>query len=539
MGCELTALLVIFGSSFALCLLLTPLARAFSDRFGPVDQPDGRRKIHGKPTPLAGGGAVLLSLIGGLAVSLVGPGPAQGWFAEQGLFLPGLLLASLVIVIVGLVDDFRGLRWRHKLFGQLIAIGVVIASGLAVRSVRLFDWQVELGVMAVPFTIFWLLGTINSLNLLDGMDGLLSSVALIICLALAAMAVFVGQDAAACVAVALAGALFGFLRYNFPPATIFLGDSGSMLIGLVVGALALRGSLKGPATVALVAPVAMLIIPVFDTAAAVVRRKLTGRSLYVADRGHLHHCLLGRGFSTRRALFWISISCLCTAVGALTSVAFSNELFAVLTASAVVGIYIITRVFGFAELMLLKNHLMTGMVSLLQLPSNGHAHGTEIRLQGSAAWGELWSKLTECAGELNLKMIRLDVNVPAIYEGYHAMWHYPDGNGSEESDVWRAEIPLTVKGQAAGRLEVVGKRGLEPVWAKIATLMKFAESFEAEVATLSSGRDQSACAKSSAVALRDKVRDGQHNGRDSGITVVGQLSNLPPHANGQAPMRSV
>src|SRR5260370_39513086 len=106
MGCELTALLVIFGSSFALCLLLTPLARAWADRFGPVDRPDGRRKIHGKPTPLAGGGAVLLALIGGLAVSPLGPGPAKGGFAEQGLFPPALLLASLGIVILGLVCDF-------------------------------------------------------------------------------------------------------------------------------------------------------------------------------------------------------------------------------------------------------------------------------------------------------------------------------------------------------------------------------------------------------------------------------------------------
>src|SRR5260370_26530081 len=213
------------------------------------------------------------------------------------------------------------------------------------------------------------------------MDGLLSCVGVIISLAMAAMAIVGGQEAAAFVAAALAGALLGFLRYNFPPATIFLGDSGSMLIGLVVGALALRGSLKGPATVALVAPVAMLIIPVFDTAAAVVRRKLTGRSLYVADRGHLHHCLLRRGFTTRRALFWVSTSGLCTPVEALTSVAFSNELFAVLTASAVVGIYIIIRVFGFAELMLLNNHLMTGIVSPLQLPPNGHAHATELRCQ--------------------------------------------------------------------------------------------------------------------------------------------------------------
>jgi UDP-GlcNAc:undecaprenyl-phosphate GlcNAc-1-phosphate transferase len=368
------------------------LARALADRFGPVDQPDGRRKIHGKPIPVAGGIAVLLALFGGLAISLLGPGPTNGWFEEQGLFLPGLLLASFVIVAVGLVDDFRGLGSKHKLLGQLLAVGIVIASGLAVRTIRVFDWHLELGLLAVPFTVFWLLGTINSLNLLDGMDGLLSSVGLIISLAMAAMAVIGGQEAAAYVAAALAGALLGFLRYNFPPATIFLGDSGSMLIGQVVGALALRGSLKGPATVALVAPVAMLSIPAFDTAAAIIRRKLTGRSICTTDRGHLHHCLLGRGFTTRRALFWISVSCLCTAAGSLASISLTNELFAVVTVLAVVGVYVLTRLFGFAELMLVKDRLVTGVVSLLHLPPSGQPRHTEIHLQGSADWGSCGAK---------------------------------------------------------------------------------------------------------------------------------------------------
>ena len=218
----------------------------------------------------------------------------------------------------------------------------------------------ELGLLAVPFTALWLLGIINSLNLLDGMDGLLSCVGFIISLAMAAMAILGGQWAVACVAAALAGALLGFLRYNFPPASVFLGDSGSMLIGLIIGTLALRGSLKAPATVALVAPVALLGIPAFDTLAAIVRRKLTGRSIYAGDRGHLHHCLLARGFSTRRALLWISASCCCTAAGALGSVSFGNEWVAVITALAVIGVYLVSRVFGSAELLLVRNYLATG-----------------------------------------------------------------------------------------------------------------------------------------------------------------------------------
>src|SRR5262249_39837817 len=149
--------LVVFGSSLGLCLLFTPLARVFAARFGPVDRPDGRRKVHGKATPVAGGGAVLLSLFGALMVPLWVPGPANGWFAQQGLFLPGLLLASFVIAAVGLVDDSRGLRAWHKLLGQVLAVGIVMGSGLAARSIQLFEWRLELGLMALPFTAFWLL----------------------------------------------------------------------------------------------------------------------------------------------------------------------------------------------------------------------------------------------------------------------------------------------------------------------------------------------------------------------------------------------
>jgi UDP-GlcNAc:undecaprenyl-phosphate GlcNAc-1-phosphate transferase len=483
---KLAALLLVFASSLVLALLLTPLARTLASHFGLVDQPDGRRKIHGKPTPLAGGLVVLLALFGGVAVSLFGPGHADLWFAEQRLFLTGLLLASLIIGAVGLLDDSRGLRGRHKILGQLLAVGIVMSSGLVVERIRLFDWQLELGPLAVPFTIFWLLGSINSLNLLDGLDGLLSGVGLIISLAMTVMAMAGGHEAAACIAAALAGALVGFLRYNFPPATIFLGDSGSMLIGLVVGALALRCSLKAPATVALVAPLALLTIPAFDTAAAIIRRRLTGRSIYSTDRGHLHHCLLGRGFSTRRALLWISVSCLLTAAGALGSISFRSELFAVVTALAVIGVYIVSRLFGFAELMLVKNRIVSGAVSFLRVPPHGKARVTEIHLQGTADWGELWGKMTESARELDLRMIRLDVSVPALYEGYHAIWHHSQVDRSEDPHAWYAEIPLTVRGEAAGRLEVIGKRGPQPIWTQIATLMKLADGLEETIITLRS-----------------------------------------------------
>lgn len=471
----MTTLIVILVLSAGLCLVLTPWARAWASRHGIVDDPDGRRKMHLQPIPLAGGVAILISCISALAVAvLFAPQPVSGLLREQGAGLLGLMAAAIVICAVGLADDRRGLRGRHKLLGQLLAAGIVILSGVWVRNLHLFGWHIDLGLLALPFTLFWLLGAINSLNLIDGMDGLLSCVGLIISLAISAMAVMANQWVAACVAVALAGALLGFLRYNFPPATIFLGDSGSMLIGLVIGVLAIQSSLKGPATIALAAPLAVLAIPILDTAAAIVRRTLTGRSIYTTDRGHLHHVLLRRGLSNQRVLFWICCLCFFTVLGVLASLAFNNELFAIVSAFAVIGILIVSRLFGYAEVLLLKEHFL-GM--FWQAPGNDGNRQIEVHLQGSANWKQLWDALAARAQELNLKGLRLNVSSPAIHECYYAQWGRFDEVG-EDASLWHAEIPLGIHNQTVGRLEIIGARDEDSVWLKIDALAKCVDRFE-------------------------------------------------------------
>lgn len=479
----MTTLIVIMLLSFGLCLILTPIARAWAIRQGLVDRPDGRRKMQPQAIPLAGGLAILVSCSGAVLVAvLLAPHPLRDRLWEQGSSLLGLLLAAVVICAVGLADDCRGLRGRHKLLGQLVAAGIVMGSGVWVQNIRLFGWQLDLGLLALPFTLFWLLGAINSLNLIDGMDGLLSCVGLIISLAIAVMAVLAYQWAAACVAVALAGALLGFLRYNFPPATIFLGDSGSMLIGLVVGVLAIQSSLKGPATIALAAPLAVFAIPILDTGAAIVRRKLTGRSVYTTDRGHLHHCLLRRGFSNRHVLLCICCLCFLTVLGMLASQAFNNELLAIVSTLAVIGILIVSRLFGYAEVLLLKEHILATAASFWQVPGGPNNRQIEARLQGSANWKDLWTTLTACAEELKLKRVRLNVHAPAIQECYFAQW----GSFEEEAEhpnLWHAEIPVGFRQQSVGRLEITGQRDDAPVWEKILTIARCLEDFENSAVT--------------------------------------------------------
>ena len=343
-----------------------------------------------------------------------------------------------MICLVGLIDDVRGLRGRHKLLGQLIAVSIILASGTVVRSVPLFEWEVDLGYLAIPFTMFWLLGTINSLNLIDGMDGLLGSVGVILCLGMAVLAAASGHAPAAAVSVALAGDLLAFLCFNLPPASIFLGDCGSMLVGLVVGVLAIQSSLKGPAIVALADPTALLTIPILDTLAAITRRKLTGRSLYSTDRGHIHHCPAPR-LSVRGVVLLVSGLCSLLVLGALASLALNNELFAVLAALIVVGLLVVLRLFGYVELILLRENLYALVALLTRSPVRSQAHQLQVRLQGSADWPELWHSMLVSAQKMKLSSLCLDVNAPALHEGYHARWDRYVADEIECPRPWHAE----------------------------------------------------------------------------------------------------
>lgn len=473
---------LILGSSFLLCLLCIPVIRVLGLRFGLVDKPDGHRKIHGRAVPVIGGLAIFVSFAVVLGAALSLEHSWRAYLDTKASGLIGLCLAGVIICAVGVADDYGCLRGRHKLLGQLLATLVVIQYGTIVRTIHFFDSSVELGLLAMPFTILWLLAAINSLNLLDGMDGLLGSVGLIIVLAIAAMAFFQERWEVAVVAMALAGGLMAFLLFNLPPASIFLGDAGSMLIGLVIGTLAIRGSLKSPAAVALATPTALLTIPFFDTVAAIIRRKLTGRSIYTTDRGHLHHCLLRRGLSSRGVLLWVSCFCLMTVAGALASLAFKQEIIALLAAVAVVSIMIVTQMFGYVEFVLVRKRLTSLALSFLRGRKN-EPHLTEVRLQGSMDWAELWCDLLTRTRGLNLHLVRLNINAPSLHEGYHARWESPHAD-LEDGRLWHAQVPLTAQGQSIGRLDIAGQRDDEPVWKKVERIMDWAVDFEAAAAVL-------------------------------------------------------
>lgn len=476
-----------FAAALSASLVLTPLVRAVARKIGLTDRPDSHRKVHEKPVPLGGGLAVFLSTSVVLGTVLLVPNPWALRLAEDWYDVFAFFLAGGIIVLLGLVDDHVGLRGRHKLVGQIVAALILTSTGLVIQVVGMFGQHLELGLMAVPFTVFWLVGAINAINLLDGIDGLATVLGIILCGTIAAMAAITGHPAVALVALVFTGSLVGFLRYNFPPASIFLGDAGSMLIGLMVGALAIRASLKGPGTVLLAAPLAVCTIPIFDSVVAILRRKLTGRSIYTTDRGHLHHHLFNLLGSNRKVLACLAVCCGATSVFVLVSVFLKNDVIAVVGCLAIMLIFVVSGVFGRAEVSLLLSRIRTLGRSFAQpIPSRGtKVHQSRVRIQGSRPWDLLWETLTESAEKLQLRRIHLDLNLPAVQEGYAATWEKPAVHGVERC--WRLDLPLLIGNQPVGRLIVTGALNGDSVYLSLEQLADLMEVFEARMRLLVDG----------------------------------------------------
>jgi UDP-GlcNAc:undecaprenyl-phosphate GlcNAc-1-phosphate transferase len=477
------AIMSLVAAGFAGAIFTAVMIR-ISPRLGLVDRPDQRRKLHVESMPLGGGAAVFLATVLVLGGLVMLPGPWQLRINEEWWNLVGAFIACAWIVALGLIDDRFGTRGRQKLAGQVVAAVVLIACGVLIRKVSLFGLVIDLGPLAIPLTLFWLLGAMNSLNLLDGMDGMATVLGIILSLAICALAAISHHAGVAIAALIFAGGLLGFLPFNLAPAKIYLGDAGSMLIGLVVGGLSIRASLKGPGTMLLAAPLALLTIPILDSTAAILRRKLAGRSLYETDRGHLHHRLLERFGSKHMVLACVAICAGVTCAAALVGTWLKSDLVALVAFAAVVLMLVTTGLFGRGEFGLLAVRVRDVALSLLRPvdPRLRQARETTARFQGSREWDVLWATLTESAEKLQLTKIKLDLNVPAIAESYHANW---SSNGRDEhANEWKLKLPLAVAGHNAGSLTIAGERDDDSACPSIELILEMLEPFEARLRDL-------------------------------------------------------
>lgn len=449
--------LLTFVTAIVASAIFAPVMAVIATKLGIVDRPDGHRKLHAKAVPLTGGPTLAVSIILSIGITLfLFPNllyDTKGDFS----FLLCLAGASTIIVLVGMLDDRFGLRGRQKLAGQFLAAVVMVPSGIMLTRIEVFGIPIEFGDLAPLITVFWILGAINALNLIDGVDGLASTTGIVLSLSVAAVTYILGgRPDGMLISLALAGALTGFLLYNFPPAKMFLGDSGSMLIGLVLGSVALKCSLKQYAAAALIMPTAIWAIPIFDVSMAIIRRRLTGRSIYTTDRGHLHHCLTRQGHTGSRLLLVVGLLCSLTGTGAIAAAAFDNEILAIAAVLTAIALLVITRSFGHAELNLLTNRVRRFAGSLLRRPSGERPvlHHEQVQLHGKLKWEGLWATLTEFAELYELDGVDLMINLPSFGEEYHGTWK--TRSAVEHHEAWRSDIPLVIDGVRAGHVRLIG-----------------------------------------------------------------------------------
>ncbi|MDD9148040.1 MULTISPECIES: glycosyltransferase family 4 protein [unclassified Sporolactobacillus] len=275
--------------TFVICFLaaigLTPLVKKLAIRAGATDVPNAR-KVHKKIMPRMGGLAIYLAFLIGMAIL---------WPASS--YTVPLLAGSVIIILTGILDDLYSLTPRVKLVAHFLAALVIVEGGITVTYINLpFNGVLYLHWLSIPLTILWIMGITNAINLIDGLDGLAAGVSSIVLMTIAGLALTENDLFVFTVSAVLLGSTLGFLPYNFHPAKIFMGDTGSYFLGYVISVLALLG-FKNVTLFSLVVPVVILAVPISDTLFAIIRRLVNKRPLTAPDRSHLHHCLLRYGFS--------------------------------------------------------------------------------------------------------------------------------------------------------------------------------------------------------------------------------------------------
>jgi UDP-GlcNAc:undecaprenyl-phosphate GlcNAc-1-phosphate transferase len=309
---------VAFILSMVCGTLLTPFVRRLAHRFGVLDHARSSRKIHGQPIPRLGGIAIVIAFYVPLTALFLFHSSVGGFFLAEREHAIGLFVGGLAIALLGLYDDLRGANaWKKFLF-QFAVAGFMFRMGFRFDLLaNPFGEPISLGWASLPFTLFWIVGVINAMNLIDGLDGLAGGVALVAVITIFLVSLQRGHPLMMLFSSALAGSIVGFLFYNFNPASIFMGDTGSMFLGFVLATTAIQTNQKASTAVAVLIPAIALGLPIMDTLLAIGRRAIRGRPLFQADKEHIHHKLMARGLTHRQAVLVLYGFCILLGTAAL------------------------------------------------------------------------------------------------------------------------------------------------------------------------------------------------------------------------------
>lgn len=314
-------------------LLLTYPVKKLAIKIGAVDLPN-YRKIHKNVTPRLGG----LAIFAGTFLGVV-------YLAPSHVYITEILMGAIVIIITGALDDRFSIRPVVKLTGQLVAASFLISSGLIIERITLpVIGMIDLGFFSVIITVFWVVGITNAINLIDGLDGLATGVTTIALTSIFIMAIIDAEVLVAYLSIALIGANLGFLRHNFYPAKIYMGDTGSNFLGYMIAVVSMLGLFKNIALFSFIIPIIVLAVPIFDTLFAIVRRAYNKESIMNADNKHIHYQLLAAGYSHRKTVLIIYAF---SALFGVMAILFSN---ASITLTMFITIFILILLHIFAEL---------------------------------------------------------------------------------------------------------------------------------------------------------------------------------------------
>ncbi len=278
--------------AFFMTYATTPLVRRLSVRVGAIDVPKDNRRMHSKPIPTMGGLAIFVSFTFGVLA-----------FVPLDMTYVGLLLGALMITIMGMMDDIYNLKAWVKLAVQVAAALVVTFCGVVIDKIAWFNTFIYFGDWAIPITVLWIVAITNTINLIDGLDGLACGITAISSISLLVVSALTVQNPTVIVIAAiLAGSCLGFLPYNLNPAKIFMGDVGAMFLGFVLSVISIQGFFKVNAVVAFIVPFLVLGLPILDTLFAIIRRLLKGQHPFHADRKHFHHRLIDMGLNQKQAV---------------------------------------------------------------------------------------------------------------------------------------------------------------------------------------------------------------------------------------------
>jgi|GEM_PF-400511 len=447
----MTTIIFIFILSLAISLILTPLIKNIALRFSLVDQPS-KRKVHSQPIPRIGGVGIYLAFFLPFVSVL--------FYSTQVLELLNpdaqiihLIIGASVAFGLGLTDDLRSLGPKLKFAVQIVAALIAYKGGIRISVIYLpvlQDWY--LGMLSLPVTVLWFVLVINAINLTDGLDGLAAGVTLFASLVLLLLCVTSGKLLVAMGLAALAGATLGFLRYNFNPASIFMGDSGSYFLGYTLAALSIMGSIKSQATVAILIPVIALGVPLIDTVWATLRRFILGQRLFHPDKGHFHHRLLKHGFTHRKAVLCLYAVTVALGIVSLLLVNVRDDRAALILLLVGIAAFVGIRKLGYLEYLAMdKVYGWFRDVSDEAGISHERRSFLNFQVEISQSWDmrELWSNVCKALDKLGFDMAEMNLENIVLLKDEKMKeklsWHREDFDSCDDvckEYLMRLELPL-------------------------------------------------------------------------------------------------